>query len=282
MARYKPVVGRSKALRLAQLAVNDIDGLKDELHRISKVPSRTKSKKTWQHESKLMIKWLNGHRDTPYVIFSKGNSKLPFYSFSTLPLVTCPGMGECASFCYSLKAWRCPQPFFRQLQNTVLIKEQSEKIVDSFLSLPYHTTVRLYVDGDFDSLETMDFWFSLMKQRPDLNVYGYSKSWELFLNYDKEFPTNYVLNLSSGSKYDEDTKSRVAELPIVRGEFVALEGISKKSSWAEQAKQLREKAKKDLGYNKVFVCPGKCSSCTGAGHACGIKHMTVPVVIATH
>src|SRR5262249_38268511 len=41
-------------------------------------------------------------------VFSKGNAKLPFWAFSALPIVTCPGAGECARWCYSLTSWRTP------------------------------------------------------------------------------------------------------------------------------------------------------------------------------
>ena len=33
----------------------------------------------------------------------------------------CPGAGSCVDWCYSLRAWRNPQAFFRQLQNTLLM-----------------------------------------------------------------------------------------------------------------------------------------------------------------
>ena len=54
-----------------------------------------------------------------FKIFTKGNGKLPFYSFSSLPGVTCPGAGDCLKFCYSFRSWRYPAAFFRQIQNTI-------------------------------------------------------------------------------------------------------------------------------------------------------------------
>ena len=111
--------------------------------------------------------------------------------------------------------------------------------------------VRLYVDGDFESLETMEFWFDLLTERPDLKVYGYSKSWELFLEFDKnhEIPENYVLNLSSGSKYKTGPiRAAMMNLKNVRGEFVAVEAGKK-----PDAKTVRQAAKA-FGMKKVFVC----------------------------
>ena len=40
----------------------------------------------------------------PHNIFVEGNSKLPFWSFSTLPGADCPGAGECCAH-----GWRCQQ-----------------------------------------------------------------------------------------------------------------------------------------------------------------------------
>ena len=43
----------------------------------------------------------------PYRIFNRsGNEKLPFVTFSALPIYTCPGAGECAGWCYSFKGTR--------------------------------------------------------------------------------------------------------------------------------------------------------------------------------
>lgn len=246
---------------------------------------------TWQYYSVKLLEWLSNMETAkiPFTIFAKGNSKLPFYAFSNLPIVNCPGAGECAKWCYSLKAWRYPAAFFRQLQNTLLVKLQHKAIQDAWNKLPEGCDVRLYVDGDFDSIQTLEFWFGLMNQRPDLKVYGYSKSWMLFLNYNesgKEFPKNYVLNLSSGSKYKAEIKEQMEELPIVRGNFSALD-VPAKIRAKYEAMMLREVAKQ-TGVRKVFTCPGKCGECMlikGKNvHACGAKNLMqgVNIVIATH
>ena len=244
---------------------------------------------TWGFYAQKFIPFL---KDTstpaPFTIFAKGNSKLPFYSFSNLPVVNCPGAGECAKWCYSLKAWRYPAAFFRQVQNTILVKELSPQIVRAWKSLPENRDVRLYVDGDFDSLETMSFWFTLMNERKDLNVYGYSKSWQIFLDYASidgaTFPKNYTLNMSSGSKYENigPIRAAMSALPIVRGNFVAVEAGKKPTP-----KTVREVAK-SFGMKNIFVCPGKCGSCMKVKgknvHACGALNLMkdTNVVIGTH
>ena len=234
-----------------------------------------------------------------YSVFVKGNQKLHFYALSATPgNGLCPGAGDCLTWCYSFKAWRFAAGFFRQLQNTVLIQAQSQILVDAWQALPVDKTIRLYVDGDFDNMNTLKFWFGLVSARPDLKVYGYSKSWQLFLDYAKaghEFPSNYTLNLSSGSIYELIPSMRRAmdKLPIVRGDFVAVHpdtDIAKAPNrrtdpkkWAQWATACKAAAV-IAGYAKSFVCPGKCFDCLPNGeHACGSdKFKGIPVVIGIH
>ncbi len=231
-----------------------------------------------------------------YTIFTKGNGKLPFYSFSSLPGVTCPGAGDCLKFCYSFKSWRYPAAFFRQIQNTILLMSDTGRkyLREEFNKLEPNHDFRLYVDGDFDSLETMKFWMDLLKSRPDINPYGYSKSWNLFIEYNKlgyTFPDNYELNLSSGSIYQNNKTilDQISKLSIYRGEFIALPSDEKmpniledRPSFTAWAKQLRERAKL-YGIKKAWVCPGKCGNCTPTGHACGSKRFkNVPIIIGIH
>ena len=150
--------------------------------------------------------------------------------------------------------------------------------------------MRLYVDGDLDSLRTMRFWWTLLDQRPDLSTYGYSKSWELFLAYNRtgeQWPTNYRLNLSSGSKYPESKRLSVAALPITRGSFTAIESDAKlpdrRSRPAAFAQALKDRAKaKDI--ERAFVCPGRCGDCLPSGeHACGsTRFVGVDIITAIH
>jgi len=228
---------------------------------------------TWGYFAEKFIPFLKDRSTpAPFTIFAKGNSKLPFYAFSNLPIVNCPGAGECAKWCYSLKAWRYPAAFMRQVQNTILVREQSEQLTEAWNKLPANRDVRLYVDGDFDSIETMKYWFARMEDRKDLKVYGYSKSWKLFIEYNDsgaEFPANYVLNMSSGSRYENigPIRAAMAALPITRGNFVAVNVPGDSSN-----KTIREAAK-SMGMTKVFICPGKCGECIKAQgenvHACG-------------
>jgi hypothetical protein len=200
-------------------------------------------------------------------------------------------MGACAKFCYSLRAWRYPAAFLRQLQNLLLLKQSPATIADAFAKLPIAATLRLYVDGDIDSAETLAFWFKLLRERGDIQAYGYSKSWHVFLKFHADngpasFPTNYRLNLSSGSRYGADIAERMKTLPCVRGEFVAVPSTVKQakdgSNWREYAASVRASALA-TGHGRVFVCPGKCGTCTAAGHACGLGSFNgVKIAIGIH
>jgi hypothetical protein len=240
----------------------------------------------WRVNARKMLSWLDSGLTSrpPYSIFVKGNSKLPFFAFSAAPAVTCPGMGACGTWCYSFRCWRNAAPFFRQIQNTILVKLRHDVLSDAFLSLPKNVTVRLYVDGDFDSVSTIEHWFALLKQRTDLDVYGYSKSW-LELLQITSFPSNYKLNVSSGSRHNNDIRALVEQLPIARGRFEAVEipkHLVGQYGQPEYVSAVRE-AGKVLGYEKSFACPGKCGPCTKKGHACGSERFDgIPILIGIH
>ena len=241
----------------------------------------------WVKFGKTLIDFLSDETAAPpFAVFSKGNAKLPFFEFSTVPIFTCPGMGACGKYCYSLTAWRWPAAFYRQVQNTLLIKEQDPIVALHWMQLPSSATVRLYVNGDIDSLETLRFWMQACLERPDLAVYGYSKSWAVFRAYDDagyDWPHNYQLNLSSGSKYG--TTDLVRDLPIVRGQFVAVpvpKDVKGKYGTTEYKTAVRQSAE-EAGFGKVFVCPGKCGACTKKGHACGLATFkNIPIAIGIH
>lgn len=236
---------------------------------------------SWKAMAQKYIRFLN--TGTPeFTVFAKGNGKLPFYAFSTLPAETCPGAGDCLNWCYSFKAWRYPAAFFRQMQNTVLVRMQSELLVKAWMQLPKGKTVRLYVDGDIDSLATLEFWMDNCEKRADLSVYGYSKSWMVFLQHKGDWPANYILNLSQGSRYGDGIKRLMQQLPIVRGEFIALP-ISKEAAKAGHKSPEYNRAVRSAANEKVFVCPGKCGDCANGKHACGNSRFNgVKIAIGIH
>lgn len=282
-----PQVTRKQAAA-ATAAVDDFQHLSEVLQTWKLKTSRAPG--SWYQQRAKFLRDVpninsDNNKSAPYSIFTKGNSKLPFYSFSTLPGTTCPGAGKCLTPCYSFKSWRYPAAFFRQLQNTILIRsiDGPLDIAAAFFKLPLNATLRLYVDGDIENVQQLQYWFKLLKKRPDIKAYGYSKSWEVFDKYARlnarysqiEFPwpKNYMLNISNGSKYDTDgaLMSRILALPITRGPFRMYQIKTPQTENPTQyAREVRAAAAADTGPARVFVCPGKCGTCTSKGHACGI------------
>lgn len=243
----------------------------------------------WAKYVRMMVRGLSRLAREPtrtkvgYKVFGmKGNTKLPFANFSTLPDHTCPGAGECLNWCYSFTAWRYPTAWSRQVQNTLLLKFRPDIVSYKFKVLPADIVLRLYVDGDFESVERVGFWMELLRSRPDIKGYGYSKSWDELVTWGQtnEWPANYQLNLSSGGRVRNVSPGQVSSLPVVRGPFIALsvKGYYKPKKRGkvgferyddpEYHRAVREAAKAE-GLTKVFSCPGKCGECAGGKHACG-------------
>jgi glutaredoxin-related protein len=220
-----------------------------------------------------------------YPIFKlDGNSKLPFAAFSSLPGVTCPGAGSCLEWCYSFKAWRYPAAFARMAQNAWMMIHNPQTITQAFQTLPESMTLRLYVDGDFASGSDVSFWMERLRARPDVQAYGYSKSFTELLTYYREwpyFPKNYILNLSGGHNHSAETLDKMQALPITRGTFDAV-SIGRKVKSTDHGKPETNRAIRAQA-GKVFPCPGQCGSCTPKGHACGSERFrNIPIVIAVH
>ncbi len=187
------------------------------------------------------------------ILAENGNKKLPFMAYSELPLVTCPGAGACAVWCYSLKAWRYPEAFVRQCLNTLAgqfdaylggeSKRQWPTYVTAMVAfrskrIRKHKTCffRLFVDGDFFDKAAVVMWHEALKHvgpgvlgsSYGVEAYGYSKCWHFFVDLAKsgyQFAPNYVVNASSGSKYatNEVLKTQMLNLDICRGEFKAVD-----------------------------------------------------------
>jgi hypothetical protein len=225
-----------------------------------------------------------------------GNSKLPFTAFSSMAVLDCGGRGACESWCYSKSAWRNPNAAGRQIANSMLLRYATGR---AFIAAEFGRikgdVLRLYVDGDFHSTDNLRFWMDLIKTRPDIKVYGYSKSWAEFITLhlqQYEFPSNYMLNLSGGSKWDymPAMRSIMESLPVTRGTFAAYQVDRKHmTSKAYQSKRNEGHAayaadvRKAAG-KRVFVCAGRCGDCLPDGtHACGSERFRgIEIAIGIH
>lgn len=216
-----------------------------------------------------------------------GNSKLPFVAFSSLPGVTCPGAGQCLDFCYSFRAWRYPAAFARMAQNAFLMRFHPNIIRAEFASIAAERAdgfdFRLYVDGDFSSIADVEFWMSTLRDNPSARAYGYSKSFEALLGYSGGWPSNYMLNLSSGHNSGPGTLDLIRALPVTRGEFRAVSIGRKVKASDHGTAENNASIRAALPNEKVFPCPGKCGTCTGKGHACGMPQLKGRIIaIAIH
>lgn len=241
---------------------------------------------------KLRAFLVNG--EPRFSIFAEnGNEKEPFLSFSALPGEGfCPGAGDCLQFCYSFKSWRYPAAFCRQVQNTFLLGSMAgwnaiRETLDTFNKPKMYNKAgkvdfRLYVDGDFRNDGDVYFWFTAISERPWLQAYGYSKSFNEILAAKVPAPKNYLLNVSGGHNHTQKTVNAIKALPITRGEFIAV-SVGQKVKSADHGTRENNKVLRAAHGRKAFTCPGKCGACTPGGHACGSdKFRGVDIIIAVH
>jgi hypothetical protein len=253
---------------------------------------------TWYKWGKRVLDYMKGETDkNPFqIIKADGNKKVPFFCWSVLPVYMCPGKGDCAKWCYSLGSWRHAAAYWRQVQNTFLIRFYPERVVDAFYAMPDGADFRLYVDGDFHDDWAVDFWFKLLRSRPDIKCYGYSKSWDELFRYPGKYPDNYLLNVSNGGRERFVTLAELMTLPIVRGKFIAVDipesvtkGLTMEEKFASKAyHDAVRQAGRDLGLKKTLSCKGFCGSCVkdedgNNSHACGDRRFVgINILIGKH
>ena len=238
----------------------------------------------------------------PFSIYGESNDKLgdDFLTYSQLIGGDhCPGAGECLDYCYSKKAHRYPAAWCRQAQNAILARSDTGRALlvtaldNKLLERKYkeldQVTFRLFVDGDFISTQAVLFWMDVLRDRPRLSCYGYSKSFNELLAagvvldiQDKQWPVNYILNVSDGHRHSPGMVKSIESLPITRGRFVTVKMPYKVQSkmHADRGHQIKLR---DVYGAKAFTCPGKCGDCTPKGHACGSSRFNdVDIIIAVH
>lgn len=239
----------------------------------------------WQRHLGRLALFLLDPELTPFAsILGEGNGKLPFLTFGVLPGVSCPGAGDCLNWCYSFKAWRYPAAFAKQAQNLVLVRRNwaaIESAFDKYKARGKRIDFRLYVDGDFDSTETVNLWFGWLSRNPFLITYGYSKSHQAILDAIPA-PDNYRLNISSGSNATSAQEAAILVRSATRGRFIAVDIGRPVKSVEHGCRTHQSHLRKQYG-KPAFTCPGQCGDCTPRGHACGSpKFDNVDIIIAAH
>ena len=134
---------------------------------------------------------------------------------------TCPGAGECKTWCYALKGgyvqwspvslgqtrklnflYNDPSGFFDQL-NTEIDLENNKSLVkdDPNVSL----AVRWHDAGDFFSDEYLDLSYKLADMHPNVRFYAYTKRADVS-GSTTDRPSNFLIRFSMGANKSEEKK----------------------------------------------------------------------------
>jgi Gene product 88 len=131
-------------------------------------------------------------------------------------IITCPGAGECQTFCYARKGGYVmfpassmsaaqalnflvndPQGYFTMVNREIQgLKGRADKHGIKLV-------VRWHDAGDFFSKEYLDLAFDVARANPDVEFYAYTKMASV-ATADK--PSNFLINFSSGSKRGEEKR----------------------------------------------------------------------------
>jgi hypothetical protein len=131
------------------------------------------------------------------------NFGIPAYQ-STTGLKTCPNAGACAKGCYALAgAYRfsnVAQAFERRLAVT-----QSNEFIDLMLKeidANRAERIRIHDSGDFYSEEYLQRWLKIMRARPHVEFYAYTKMITMFKFHAPYLPKNFTVIYSFGGTQD--------------------------------------------------------------------------------
>ena len=165
-----------------------------------------------------------------FLKFSHGNAKLKHRLIFSLPAgKTCPGALFCKSFavlqddgkrkiqdgkdtqfrCFAASSEVQYDAVFHSRAHNMellmrsLIEGSMVDLINS--SIQHHRKkktelVRIHESGDFFSRAYLEAWIEVAKLNPDLLVYCYSKSLDIFINLD--LPSNFYMTASYGGKFD--------------------------------------------------------------------------------
>lgn len=109
---------------------------------------------------------------------SEGNSKLgrEVLTYSRAPEVTCPGASDwCKLACYAKR------PFERYENTNSQWSRNAEKRLAPKLPPPRRDgkrrLLRIHVSGDFDTALYVRSWVKMLRDRPDVSAWAYTRSW---------------------------------------------------------------------------------------------------------
>lgn len=133
---------------------------------------------------------------------------------------TCPGAGECKTFCYALKGgyvqwapvslsqtrilnflYNDPSGFFEQLNAEI----DEEKRKGDAKQEKHKVTVRWHDAGDFFSDEYLDMAYKLAGSHPTVDFYAYTKMADVSGSTQNR-PPNFMINFSMGARKAEQKR----------------------------------------------------------------------------
>lgn len=124
--------------------------------------------------TKDLVVYLPDTRGVELSPYMKGNLKLGanVYSYSRLPGrgQTCPGSSdECEAICYA-----------KRITGIVQAVYASNSFGNLVPPIPADCKLlRLHVSGDFDTVDYIYNWAERMRERPDVTMWTYTRSWRI-------------------------------------------------------------------------------------------------------
>ena len=132
------------------------------------------------------------------------NFGIPAYLSST-GLKTCPNAGACAKGCYALAgAYRfsnVAQAFERRLKATLSDEFIEQMLAD--IDKQRAERIRIHDSGDFYDEAYLDRWLSIIRARPNVEFYAYTKMVSLFNRRKADLPANFTVIYSFGGTEDK-------------------------------------------------------------------------------
>ena len=134
-------------------------------------------------------------------------------------LITCPGAGICAKFCYAQQG-RMAMSNCLQAQENRLKLSQSKDFVPELLHEMFHRKwemLRIHDVGDMYSEPYLEKWLNMMAFFPDRQFFAYTKMVPMFKKHAAAIPKNFHVVFSLGGKWDhmvdvnKDNHSRIFE-----------------------------------------------------------------------
>ena len=111
---------------------------------------------------------------------SEGNEKTACFSFDLPAIETCPGKSSiCAAKCYAAKLMKVYPSTGDKYRRNFEFAAAANFVTYMVKNIPQRCDFRIHVSGDFFSIEYVARWIQIVKARPDVRFYAYTRSWRV-------------------------------------------------------------------------------------------------------